>query len=73
MGNWSMHIEGHGVHDNGKEYDADAMLKDFVDELAATGQVVHSVTFTVGFAKELLNTDESTPLRADETAYRPIP
>ena len=49
MGNWSMHIEGHGIHDNGKDEDADTMLRKFVDSLAVAGQSVHSATITVGF------------------------
>ena len=25
MGNWAIHIEGHGIHDNGKDEDADGI------------------------------------------------
>jgi hypothetical protein len=73
MGNWSMHIEGHGIHDNALPGDADAMLKAFAGELAGAGHQIHSATITIGAAKELLNADESTPLRAGETQFRPIP
>ena len=60
MGQWVMHIEGHGIHDNGRPDDADAMLREFVEKL---GQH-HSlgvVTFTVGATKELVH-----PSRLDE-------
>lgn len=52
MGQWSIHIEGHGIHDNGRDDDADAMLERFCAELAAHHQV-RSATFTVGSAREL--------------------
>lgn len=70
MGHWAIHIEGHGVHDNGRDDDAEVMLKEFVRELAAHHQV-HAATFTVGSTRELLNADESTPLVADgDLTYR---
>ena len=37
MGYWKMTIDGHGIHDNGKEDDADAMLQDFLDKLSEAG------------------------------------
>ena len=69
MGHWSMHIEGAGIHDNGLDGDAEAMLREFVSKLAAHHQV-HSATFAVGSIRELLNADETTPLLSGETAYR---
>jgi hypothetical protein len=72
MGNWSMHIEGHGIHDNGKDEDADVMLREFTGKLASAGHQVHSATITIGAARELVNGDDTTPLRAGEHDYRPI-
>lgn len=60
MGQWSMHIEGHGIHDNGRPDDADAMLREFVEKLGES-QVVGSASFTVGATKELVH-----PSRLDE-------
>lgn len=70
MGHWSIRIEGHGIHDNGRPDDAEARLREFTDQLAADGHEVHAASFTVGSTRELLNTDDTTPLRAGETAYR---
>jgi hypothetical protein len=55
MGNWSMHIEGHGIHDNGpgSENDADNMLREFAGKLRLAGHAVHAVTFTSGVTKAL--------------------
>jgi hypothetical protein len=71
MGNWSIHIEGAGIHDNGRDDDAEVMLERFAADLAAHHQV-HSVTFTVGTTRELLNADETTPLDPERIghAYR---
>jgi hypothetical protein len=71
MGHWTIHIEGHGIHDNGRPDDADARLRDFTDQLAADGHEVHSASITVGSTRELLNRDDTTPLRQGETTYRP--
>ena len=71
MGNWSMHIEGHGVHDNGIETDADSMLRDFAGQLRLKGHAVHLVSFAVGSVKTLPVSDtgsvESPP---DDWEYR---
>lgn len=53
MGNWSMHVEGHGVHDNGRDTDADSMLRDFAGQLRIKGHEVHAVSFTSGSTKAL--------------------
>jgi hypothetical protein len=53
MGTWVMHIEGHGIHDNGREDDADAMLKEFASKLAVVGHEIRVVTFTLGTTREL--------------------
>lgn len=47
MGEWTIVIQGHGIHDNGRPDDADAICARFVDELARSGEV-HSAQFTVG-------------------------
>lgn len=52
MGQWNMSIQGHGIHDNGLENDAEVMLERFVDELRAAGHSVSSVHFTVGAARK---------------------
>ena len=77
MGQWSMHIEGGGIHDNGRPDDADAMLKAFAEDLAQH-HTVNSVTFTVGQTRELVNPsalDAADPAydgtaQAHERAYR---
>lgn len=69
MGHWVMVIEGAGIHDNGRDDDAESMLEDFAGELAKH-HAVHKCSFTVGSTRELLNRDDTTPLRHGETAYR---
>jgi hypothetical protein len=54
MGQWSIHIEGGGIHDNGRPDDADAMLKAFVEDLAKY-HTVNSATFTVGQTRDLVH------------------
>lgn len=68
MGNWSMHIEGHGIHDNGRDDDADAQLRVFAGKLADSGHDVHLATFTSGATKELLNADDTTPFARQHEA-----
>jgi len=74
MGHWTMHIEGHGLHDNGRDDDADAMLRVFAGKLADSGHEVDSATITTGHTKELLNADETTPFarQDDGTGRRPL-
>lgn len=69
MGHWAMVIEGAGIHDNGREDDAEVMLREFAEKLAQHHQV-DRCSFTVGSTRELLNADDTTPLRHGETAYR---
>ncbi len=52
MGEWTIVIQGHGIHDNGRDDDADAICKWFVDELAKT-QEVQQVYFTVGSRRSM--------------------
>ena len=50
MGQWTITITGHGIHDNGREDDADAICQRFIDELAGSQQI-HSAIFTVGASR----------------------
>jgi hypothetical protein len=52
MGEWTIVIQGHGIHDNGLPGDADAICQRFVDELAKS-QGIKSATFTVGARRAL--------------------
>lgn len=52
MGEWTIVIQGHGIHDNGRDDDADAICRRFVDELAKSQQL-QSVNFTVGARRAL--------------------
>ena len=72
MGNWSMHIEGHGIHDNGREDDADSMLRDFAGQLRIAGHAVHLVSFTSGALKTLpVSTTGSVEAPPGDYEYRP--
>ena len=55
MGEWNITIQGHGIHDNGRDDDADALLSRFVDELRKS-QEVKSAVFTVGTARQVVVT-----------------
>ncbi len=61
MGEWAITIGGAGIHDNGREDDADAILTRFVEELRKS-QVVRSAVFTVGSAREVLELDGKSVL-----------
>jgi hypothetical protein len=58
MGSWAVTIHGHGVHDNGKDDDAEHLVSEFIENLKARGQVVHAVRFTVGTDRELTKNGE---------------
>jgi len=58
MGNWAVTIHGHGVHDNGKDEDAEHQVSKFVSQLRESGQQVHAVRFTVGTDRELTEDGE---------------
>lgn len=45
MGNWRIVVEGHGIHHNERQDDANAMTEVFVGELRAAGHEVTSATF----------------------------
>lgn len=65
MGTWAINIQGHGVHDNGLDHDADARLKQFVEQLLKDGHEVLDATITVGGIRHALQVDGETVL-----AYR---
>jgi hypothetical protein len=52
MGEWTIVIQGRGIHDNGVDGDADAICRRFVDELTKSQQL-ESVAFTVGARRDL--------------------
>ena len=52
MGQWTIVINGHGIHDNGREDDADAICARFLAELGKS-QSELSCTFTVGASREI--------------------
>lgn len=58
MGNWHIAIDGHGVHDNGLDHDAEQRLKKFVEQLLADGHQVHNATITVGSARRFVQGGE---------------
>jgi hypothetical protein len=45
MGTWRIVVEGHGIHHNGRQDDANEMAAVFVGELLANGHGVASATF----------------------------
>jgi hypothetical protein len=63
MGQWSMHIEGHGIHDNGRDDDADAMLKEFVARLGQYHEI-SAATFTVGGIRDMRQATEPVEVEA---------
>lgn len=52
VGSWSMHIEGHGIHDNGRPDDAEVLFHAFVRELTRS-QDVAAASITIGGTREL--------------------
>jgi hypothetical protein len=52
MGEWSIVITGHGIHDNGRDDDADAICARFLAELAKS-QGNLTCTFTVGAQRSI--------------------
>lgn len=69
MGQWVMHIEGHGLHDNGRPDDADVLLKEFVEKLRAAGQSLGGVSLTVGATKALTTTGATTEVRYERALH----
>jgi len=67
-----MHVEGHGIHDNGVETDADSMLRDFAGQLRIKGHTVQSVSFSAGSTKTLPISDTgSVEAPPDDWEQRP--
>jgi len=52
VGEWMIVIQGHGMHDNGREDDADAICARFLTELAKS-QGALSCVFAVGVSREI--------------------
>lgn len=61
MGNWHIAIDGHGVHDNGLDHDAEQRLKEFVHQLLADGHQIHHATITVGSARKFVKSSQDAP------------
>lgn len=61
MGNWHIAIDGHGVHDNGLDHDAEQRLKTFVEQLIADGHGVHHASITVGSGRQYVPSTEDAP------------
>ncbi|HWU23663.1 MAG TPA: hypothetical protein VN088_19145 [Nocardioides sp.] len=61
MGNWHIAIDGHGVHDNGLDHDAEVRLKQFVEQLLADGHQVHYASITVGGARKFAPATDDEP------------
>lgn len=61
MGNWHIAIDGHGVHDNGLDHDAEARLREFVTQLVDDGHQVHHATITIGGARQYVPSSEEAP------------
>jgi hypothetical protein len=53
MGSWTLHIAGHGVHDNGLPEDVDLMVKQFVKDLKAAGHHLDAAHLNVGAGRSL--------------------
>jgi len=69
MGNWHIAIDGHGVHDNGLDHDAEQRLATFVEQLLADGHQVHHASITVGSARAL----QLQPTDGLPAGYRVLP
>jgi hypothetical protein len=55
LGDWHIEIRGHGIHDNGRPDDADAIAGDAVKRLVEAGHDVASATFTLtGPARDIM-------------------
>ena len=61
MGAWHIAIDGHGVHDNGLDEDAEQRLKDFVAQLLKDGHTVHHASITIGSARKLMPSSSEAP------------
>ena len=57
MGEWTAVVTGHGIHDNKRDDDADALLADFVGKLRSAGHVIYSASLTVGATRSIGSED----------------
>jgi len=71
MGNWHIAIDGHGVHDNGLDRDAEQRLQRFVEQLLADGHQVHHASITVGSARRVVAEHTGTDDVASHLEYLP--
>lgn len=53
MGNWQISIEGHGIHHNRGDNDADQLAADLVQRLREAGHYITRASFTAGSATRL--------------------
>jgi hypothetical protein len=70
VGNWSMHIEGTGSHDNGLETDAESMMRDFAGKLACAGHIVQAASITTGGTRILPPTRDTGRIESPPDDYR---
>ena len=68
MGEWTIVIQGHGIHDNARDDDADVIYQRFVDELAKS-QEIQRADFTVG-ARRRLGVPDGTVMTGGHTSRR---
>ena len=61
MGNWHIAIDGHGVHDNGLDHDAEVRLQEFVAQLVKDGHAVHHASITIGSARKVVPSSQESP------------
>ena len=52
MGSWTATVSGHGIHDNGRDDDADALFDKFVKDLEKSGHTVKVATFVSGGGRD---------------------
>lgn len=69
MGAWHIAIDGHGVHDNGLDHDAENRLREFVEQLVTDGHTVHHSSITIGSAREYI----AKPTDGLPAGYRHLP
>lgn len=61
MGNWHIAIDGHGVHDNGLDHDAEQRLQEFVAQMLADGHQINHASITVGSARKVVPSTSEAP------------
>jgi len=78
MGTWTITIEGHGIHHNGRQDDAEVMASVFVGELLAAGHGVSQAKLVLtGGTTDVLVAAPSVTTRYEtfvgEDKYHPAP